>query len=187
MYNYLFDLKNEQFIEQFGINIPKKKYSDNTNINTSLMISSLTKITTNVSNNVMQSNIAKSSNALGAINSIFLSGIECDTINVSGIRQIANANLQSTTQVKQQSTSNISTDVSTNISKEISKSTDMDLKGLKADNDKAYNDFLNKNPGLEKLKCGYSLFASSKCKGLNYSLDQDIKRVFNLDLDVEVI
>ena len=67
-----------------------KNFENNQKINRSMTVNSLTKIFNDVANDVIQKNTSTASAAVGASNTIFMSGINCDTVIISGIRQTSN-------------------------------------------------------------------------------------------------
>lgn len=169
----------------------KKTFENNQKIDRSMVVNSLSKIFNNIANDIIQNNSVAASAAVGASNTIFLSGIKCDTINIIGNKQTSAADLQMQIQSKQSNTSTIASEITTNINKTIEKVGSTDLSKLQADNTKMLNDFMRATPGYDpnkaqKLagKCGGGgLFSfGNSCKvNTSYELDASVKNALDLD------
>jgi hypothetical protein len=170
-----------------------KNFENNQKINRSMMVESITKLVNNVSSDVIQKNSSTAASAAGASNTLWLSGVNCDDVVVSGVRQGAEA--QNTTLVKssQSNMSKISNEISTSIDKTIEKVGGTDLAALQAENTKQLNDFMKATPGYDpnkaqKLasKCpsggGSLISAGNKCNvDSSYELDASVKQALELD------
>jgi hypothetical protein len=133
MYNYTFNitnnklLKKEHNIESFTNNIEsfsdgtqniniRKSFDSNTKVDNSKLIDSINKIVSNVSNNVVQENVASSNISSGSSNRMILKDIGgCKDIIVSGVRQTASSTSSNITQSKQKSVNSIATNITNDI------------------------------------------------------------------------
>ncbi len=170
-----------------------KNFENNQKINRSMMVESITKLVNNVSSDVVQKNSSTAASAAGASNTLWLSGVNCDDVVISGVRQGAEA--QNTTLVKssQSNMSKISNEISTSIDKTIEKVGGTDLAALQAENTKQLNEFMNAMPGYDPNKAqklasqcpddSGSLFsAGNSCKvNSSYELDASVKQALDLD------
>ena len=183
MYNYIFNLKKRQ-IENFAKYDVTKKFEDNTKIDTSMMINSVQKIMSNVTNEIVQNNSATVANSAGASNTILFSNMDCSKeLNIDGINQSAESNVTSISDIKQENISNVANDISNNIKKEISKASSLDIQGLKSANNDEYEKFKKDTPGLPPpRKCTKLAFglASSCSGGGDYTLNDELKKSFEL-------
>ncbi len=169
-----------------------KSFENNQKINRSMMVESVTKLVNNVSQDVMQKNTSSAAAAAGASNTLMLSGINCDEIEISGVRQKAEATADVLVKSQQSNVSKISTEISTSIDKTIEKVGGTDLAALQAENTKQLNDFMKAMPGYDpdkaqKLasKCpkgGGLLSAGNKCDvSTEYELNASVKQALELD------
>jgi hypothetical protein len=172
----------------------KKNFENNQKINRSMTVNSLTKIFNNVANDVIQKNSAAAAAAVGASNTIFISGIKCETVRISGNRQVSATELDLKVKTQQASTSKVSSDIVTNINKTIEKVGGTDLAALQAENTKQFNDYMRgANPGYDPTKAQK---LASQCPGgggalvsgdntcnvkTSYELDGSIKNALELD------
>ncbi len=170
-----------------------KNFENNQKINRSMMVESITKLVNNVSSDVVQKNSSTAASAAGASNTLWLSGVNCDDVVISGVRQGAEA--QNTTLVKssQSNMSKISNEISTSIDKTIEKVGGTDLAALQAENTKQLNDFMNAMPGYDPNKAqklasqcpddsGSLISAGNKCNvNSSYELDASVKQALDLD------
>lgn len=173
--------------------VVKKNFENNQNIDRSMVVNSITKLVNDVSNDVIQRNTATASSAVGSSNTIWLSNIKCDTVNISGIRQGAKATLEQQVSASQSNTNKIVNEISSNIDKKIEKVGATDLAKLQAENTKQLNDYMNVIPGFEpdkaqKLasKCPNTkagLFSVGNTCNVNnsYELDSSVKQFLNID------
>ena len=171
----------------------KKNFENNQKIDTSMVVNSLTKLINNVSNDVLQKNTSSATAAIGASNTIFISGIQCNTINISGIRQTSEADLETQVVSQQSNSSNVATNITSTIDKTIEKIGGLDLGALELANTNQLNDFMKSTPGYDpnkaqKLasKCpsdSGSLFSvGNKCNiSTSYDLDSALKQKLELD------
>ena len=170
----------------------KKSFENNQKINRSMTVESLSKIFNNVATQVIQKNSSSAAAAVGASNTIFISGVKCETVRISGNRQVSAAELQLQVNAQQSNTSNIATEISTNIDKTIEKVGSTDLDKLQAENTKELNDYMSAMPGYDpnkalKLasKCprgGGLISARNKCNiNTSYELDSSVKQALDLD------
>ncbi len=169
-----------------------KSFENNQKINRSMMVESVTKLVNNVANEVMQKNTSSAAAAAGASNTLMLTGINCDEIEISGISQKATATADVLVKSQQSNVSKISTELSTTIDKTIEKVGQTDLAALQAENTKQLNDFMKAMPGYDpdkaqKLasKCpkgGGLLSAGNKCDvSTEYELNASVKQALDLD------
>ena len=169
-----------------------KNFENNQKINRSMMVESVTKLVNNVTQDVMQKNTATAAAAAGASNTLMLSGIDCDEIEISGIDQNSQANVDVLVKSQQANISKISTEISTSIDKTIEKVGATDLAALQAENTKQLNDFMNAMPGYDPNKAqkmasqcpeGGSLFsAGNSCDvSSEYELNSSVKQALELD------
>jgi hypothetical protein len=132
-----------------------------------MAVESLSKIFNNVASEVIQKNSTSAAASIGASNTMFISGIKCET-------------------------SNISNEISTTIDKTIEKVGATNLAELQAENTKQLNDYMGAMPGYDpnkaqKLtsKCpdgGSFISVGNKCNVNNsYELDSSIKQTLDLD------
>jgi hypothetical protein len=170
-----------------------KNFENNQKINRSMMVESITKLVNNVSQDVMQNNTAAAAASAGASNTLILSNINCDQVEVSGINQTASANVDVLVKSQQANTSKISSEISTSIDKTIEKVGATDLAGLQAENTKQLNDFMKAMPGFDPNKAqnmasscptggGSLISAGNKCDvKSSYELDASVKQSLDLD------
>ena len=169
-----------------------KNFENNQKINRSMMVESVTKLVNNVSQDVMQKNSVAAAASVGASNTIMISGVNCDEIEISGINQNAKAVADLLVKSKQSNASKISTEISTNIDKTIEKVGATDLAALEAENTKQLNDYMNTMPGYDPNKAqklasqcpeGGSLFsAGNSCDvSSEYELNASVKKSLDLD------
>lgn len=170
-----------------------KSFENNQKINRSMMVESITKLVNNVSSDVVQKNSSTAASAAGSSNTLWLSGVNCDDVVISGIRQGAEATNQTLVKSAQSNMSKISNEISTSIDKTIEKIGSTDLAALQAENTKQLNDFMNAMPGYDpnkaqKLasKCpddsGSLISAGNKCNvSTSYELDASVKQSLDLD------
>ena len=170
-----------------------KNFENNQKINRSMMVESITKLVNNVSQDVMQNNTAAAAASAGASNTLILSNINCDQVEVSGINQTASANADVLVKSQQANTSKISSEISTTIDKTIEKVGATDLAGLQAENTKQLNDFMKAMPGFDPNKAqnmasscptggGSLISAGNKCDvKSSYELDASVKQSLDLD------
>ncbi len=170
-----------------------KNFENNQKINRSMMVESITKLVNNVSSEVVQKNSSTAASAAGASNTLWLSGVNCDDVVISGVRQGAEAQNQTLVKSSQSNMSKISTEISTSIDKTIEKVGGTDLAALQAENTKQLNDFMKEMPGYDpnkaqKLasKCpsggGSLISAGNKCNvSTSYELDASVKQALDLD------
>ena len=170
-----------------------KNFENNQKINRSMMVESVSKLVNNVSQDVMQNNTATAAASAGASNTLMLSGINCDEVEVSGVKQGASANVDILVKSQQANTSKISSEISTSIDKTIEKVGATDLAGLQAENTKQLNDFMKAMPGFDPNKAqnmasscptggGSLISAGNKCDVNSlYELDASVKQALDLD------
>jgi len=170
-----------------------KNFENNQKINRSMMVESITKLVNNVSSDVVQKNSSTAASAAGASNTLWLSGVNCDDVVISGVRQGAEAQNVTLVKSSQSNMSKISTEISTTIDKTIEKVGATDLEALQAENTKQLNDFMKAMPGYDpnkaqKLasKCpsggGSLISAGNKCNvNSSYELDASVKQALDLD------
>ena len=170
-----------------------KNFENNQKINRSMMVESISKLVNNVSQDVMQNNTAAAAASAGASNTLILSNINCDEVEVSGIDQSASANADVLVKSQQVNTSKISSEISTTIDKTIEKVGATDLAGLQAENTKQLNDFMKAMPGFDPNKAqnmasscptggGSLISAGNKCDvKSSYELDASVKQSLDLD------
>ncbi len=170
-----------------------KNFENNQKINRSMMVESITKLVNNVSSDVVQKNSSTAASAAGASNTLWLSGVNCDDVVISGVRQGAEAQNQTLVKSSQSNMSKISNEISTSIDKTIEKVGGTDLAALQAENTKQLNDFMKAMPGYDpnkaqKLasKCpsggGSLISAGNKCDvSSSYELDASVKQALDLD------
>jgi hypothetical protein len=170
----------------------KKSFENNQKINRSMTVNSLSKIFNNVATEVIQKNSASASSAIGASNTIFISGVNCETVRISGNRQVSAAELQMQVLQKQSNTSKVTTEISTTINKTIEKVGGTDLAQLQAENTKQLNDYMNAMPGYDPNKAqklasqcpsgGGLISAGNTCNvSTSYELDGTVKQALDLD------
>lgn len=170
-----------------------KNFENNQKINRSMMVESITKLVNNVSSDVVQKNSSTAASAAGASNTLWLSGVNCDDVVISGVRQGAEAQNVTLVKSSQSNMSKISNEISTTIDKTIEKVGGTDLAALQAENTKQLNDFMSAMPGYDpnkaqKLasKCpddsGSLISAGNKCNvSSSYELDASVKQALDLD------
>jgi hypothetical protein len=171
----------------------KKSFENNQRINHSMTVNSLSKIFNNIATDVIQKNSVAASSAVGASNSIFISGIKCETVKISGNKQKSVATLQMEVQTKQKNTNKISNDITTTINKTIEKVGTVDLAKLQSDNTNQLNEFMKATPGYDPDKAhklgsscpsntGGLFSVGNKCDvNSKYELDASIKQSLDLD------
>jgi uncharacterized membrane protein YgcG len=166
----------------------KKTYENNQKINRSMQVESTNKLFNDVANDVVQSNLASSAAAAGALNSIDLHGVKCDNIKISNINQDASAVFTLISEQKQKQISTISSDIATSIDKKIEKAGGTDIGELQANNLKQMNDFMNATPGYDpdaagRIAGGVSNIGFGNTTNVNnsYSLDANVKSALDLD------
>ena len=170
----------------------KKNFENNQKINRSMTVESLSKLVNNIVTDVVQNNSVNALAAVGASNSIFISGIKCETIRISGIKQISDSELQVQVKTQQSNTSKVATDISTNINKVIEKAGGTDLAALQSENTKQLNDYMKAMPGYDPNKAqklasecpgGGSLISAGNTCNVNtsYELDTALKQALDLD------
>ncbi len=170
----------------------KKNFENNQKINRSMTVDSLSKIFNNVASDVIQKNSVLAAAAIGASNTIFISGVKCETVRISGNKQLSTAELELQVKTQQANTSKVSTEISTGINKTIEKIGGTDLAALQAENTKQLNDYMSAMPGYDpnkaqKLasKCpsgGGLISAANSCNvNTSYELDGSVKQALDLD------
>jgi hypothetical protein len=176
-----------------------KKFENNQNINRSMLVESITKLVNNVSSDVIQKNSSTAASAAGSSNTLWLSGVKCDDVVISGVRQGAETQNQTLVKSSQSNMSKISNDISTNIDKIIEKVGSTDVGALQTENNNQLNNFMKDIPGYDpnkaqKLasKCpgdSASLFSTSNnCKAnTSYELDASVKQALELDESFKII
>ena len=116
------------------------------------MIDSINKIVSNVSNNVVQENIASSNISSGASNRMIFKDIGgCRNITFSNIKQTASSTGISSTQSKQTSINTIATNITNDIYKDVNFSTETNYDELNSN--KELDAFLDKNQDIPKPIC----------------------------------
>ena len=170
-----------------------KNFENNQKINRSMMVESITKLMNNVSSDVVQKNSSTAASAAGSSNTLWLSGVNCDDVVISGVRQGAEATNQTLVKSSQANMSTISNEISTTIDKTIEKVGATDLGALQAENTKQLNDFMNAMPGYDPNKAqklasqcpddsGSLISAGNKCNvSTSYELDATVKQALDLD------
>ena len=202
MFNQIINLKSKpKIIEHLSVdnttNINDKtkvtkNFENNQKINRSMMVESITKLVNNVSQDVMQKNTSSAAAVAGASNTLMLSGIKCDEINITGITQKAEATADVLVKSQQSNISKISTEISTSIDKTIEKVGSTDLAALQAENTKQLDAFMKAMPGYDpnksqKLasKCpddGGLLSGGNKCNvSSEYELNASVKQALDLN------
>jgi hypothetical protein len=175
MFDVIINLKKNQghnkVKEHFGSKFTKikKTFKDNKKINVSTNIESLNKIINNVSNDVAQKNSAQISALAGASNTMLFTGIDCDTIDISGINQTAVGSVAVSADIQQSNSSTISTTISTTIEETITKASSTDLAALEAPSNDALSELM-----------GSSLPDYNPAKA-NYNIDKSVKKYLELD------
>ncbi len=171
----------------------KKSYENNQKIDRSMVVNSLTKLINNIANDVVQKNASNAAAAVGASNTVFLSGITCDTVTISGIRQQSQSDLSIQVKSQQSNASKVSNEIKTNIDKTISKVGNTDLAKLQAANTQQLNDYMNAMPGYDPDKAqklasqcpsdsGSLISAGNTCNvSTSYELDGTVKQKLELD------
>jgi hypothetical protein len=172
----------------------KKTFETNQKIDRSMVVNSLNKLVNNVSNDVIQKNTAIASSAVGASNLINISGIQCDEVVITGIRQKADATSQTQVKMAQSNASKISTEISNSIDKTVEKIGNTDIGKLDAQNNKDLEEFSKRVPEFNPNKaqqlasnCPKSDDASlvsvgNKCNvQTSYELDETVKKALELD------
>jgi hypothetical protein len=190
--DFLFDGGSEKNIKD-STKI-KKTFENNQKIDRSMMVSSLTKLFNNISNDVIQKNSASAAAAAGAGNTMFIRNVECDEINITGVKQNAQVIVQQQIQSQQVNVSKISNEISSSIDKTIEKVGYTDLEALQAENTKQLNELMSQTPGYDpdkahkmsstcsKDECKSLVCTGNKCDiGTSYELDQSIKQSLGLD------
>ena len=127
----------------------KKSFENNTKINSSMLVDSITKLVNNVSSDVVQKNSTSAASAVGSSNTLSFSDIDCDEINLSAIRQTAEASSTTHVQASQSNMSKISNEISSTIDKTIEKVGGTDLAAFEAANTKQLNDYMQATPGYD--------------------------------------
>lgn len=175
MFDVIINLKKYQnqncVKEHFGAKFTrvKKTFEDNKKINRSTNIESLSKIINNVANDVAQKNSAQISAIAGASNTMLFTGIDCDTIDISGINQTASASVNLSADVQQSNSSTISTTISTSIEESITKAGSTDIAALEAPSNDALSQLMGSSlPGYNPAKA-------------NYDIDESVKKYLELD------
>jgi len=170
-----------------------KNFENNQKINRSMMVESVTKLVNNVAQDVMQKNTAVAAAAAGASNTLMLSGVNCDEVEISGVKQGAKSNVDLLVKSQQSNTSKISTEISTSIDKTIEKVGATDLAALQAENTKQLNDFMKAMPGYDPNKAqnlaskcpkggGSLISAGNSCDvDSSYELNASVKQSLELD------
>jgi hypothetical protein len=210
MFAKIINIKNFKLNEKFTDNemitinnksVIKRSFENNQNIDTSLAVTSLTKLTNNVVNDVVQNNSAIASSAVGALNSLWLSGVECETINLDGIKQSTEAENQSLMKITQSNVSKISTDISSSIDKNIQSTGGPVLNEYEAKSNDALNKFAAEIPNFDPAKaqsmvaademCPASLLgtSSTECNGKvnsSFKLDESVRNYLKLDQSFKI-
>jgi hypothetical protein len=168
-----------------------KNFENNQKIDKSMVVNSLSKIFNNIANDVIQANTAIASNAVGASNTLFISGVKCDTVRISGNKQLSSADVEFKVKTQQDNISKVSTEIVTNINKTIEKIGSTDLAKLQASNTKLLNDFMGSMPGYDPTSAhkmaggcsGSSLISiGSNCSvNSSYDLNSTLKQKLDLD------
>jgi hypothetical protein len=171
----------------------KKSFENNQKINRSMLVDSVTKLVNNVSSDVVQKNSSSAASAVGSSNILSIANIQCDYVEISDVRQDAQAVNQTSVTSSQMNMSKISNDISSTIDKTIEKVGGTDLAGLEAENTKQLNDYMKAMPGYDpaaalKLAAegcpGSSSFLSvgNTCNvKTSYDLDGSVKKALDLD------
>jgi hypothetical protein len=170
----------------------KKNFENNQKINRSMTVDSLSKIINNIVTDVVQKNSANAAAAVGASNSLFISGIKCETVHISGIKQVSESELKLQVKTQQSNTSKVSTEISTNINKIIEKAGATNLAALQSENTKQLNDYMKAMPGYDPNKAqklasqcpsgGSLISVGNKCDvNSSYELDSSVKQSLDLD------
>jgi hypothetical protein len=158
-----------------------------------MLVDSVTKLVNNVSSDVVQKNSSSAASAVGSSNILSIANIQCDYVEISGVRQDAQAVNQTSVTSSQMNMSKISNDISSTIDKTIEKVGETDLAGLEAENTKQLNDYMKAMPGYDpaaalKLAAegcpGSSSFLSigNTCNvNTSYDLDGSVKKALDLD------
>ena len=171
-----------------------KNFEDNQKINQSMIIKSITKLVNNVSQYVIQNNISTAAAVAGASNTLILSNINCDEVEVSAVfGGHKPSNQEILVKSQQVNISKLSTEISTLIDKTIEKVGATDLAVLQAENTKQLNDFMKAMPGFDPNKAqilssscltrgGSLISAGNKCDVNSlYELDASVKQALDLD------
>jgi hypothetical protein len=197
MFNSVINIKKikESFADNNTINIGgkyviKKTFENNQNIDISAAITSLTKLTNTVVNDVVQNNTAIASSAVGASNEIWLSGIECQKISISNVKQKSKAVNKSNINIIQSNTSKLTTEITNSIDKKIETSGKIDTNKLKANNTELLKKF-NLNPDdIQSIKnddkCKMTLIHIGDCIETSFELDTTLKETLKLDQSFKV-
>jgi hypothetical protein len=189
-----FAVDNEHFTDTFPINnniIQKRTFENNQNIDSNMAITSLTKLTNNIVNSVVQNNAAEASAAVAALNSMWLSGVECETITLNNINQSSNAQSQTNIQITQSNINKISSSVTSTIDKTIQTNGGTDINTLQAPMNDALKDYAKTIPNFNSATsqnmtgaCSSSILNTANCptgQNNNFTLDSSIKNYLKLD------
>lgn len=170
-----------------------KNFENNQRINRSMAVESITKLINNIASDVIQKNTASAASAVSASNTIWLQGINCDEVVITGINQKGTVISDTQIKIQQSNKSKISNEISTNIDKTIEKIGATDLNELEATNTKMLNEFMGAMPGYDPNKAQQLASKCSKgedsmisianeCKVSNeYNLNESVKKTLDLD------
>jgi hypothetical protein len=170
----------------------KKSFENNQKINRSMTVDSLSKIFNNVATEVIQKNSTSAAAAIGASNTLFISGVKCETVRIAGNRQVSASQLELQVKSQQSNTSKVTNEITNTINKTIEKIGATDLAALQAENTKQLNDYMSAMPGYDPNKAqklasecpsGGGLISGGNTCNVNtsYELDGSVKQALDLD------
>lgn len=127
----------------------KKNIDIKTNINRETVVNSLNKLVNDVVNEVAQKNSVDIINTVAASNRLQMSGIECDTIVISGNKQSSRARSRTIAKVKQKQENKLTSNISNSIKKKITNSLPSNTNEIQNKNNEMINQFRKSVPGLK--------------------------------------
>ena len=184
---YNLNSKKELIIEHglFDIGTSSTKsatnFESNKKVNNELLDKSTSKLFSNITSKVMQTNSADAAAAVGSTNTIWLNGVKCKNIVISGVDQTSTSKATVTSNSKQDSTTNVSSEITNSISKKMSSSGDInfnDIDKYEAPNIQKLKTYMSGNP-LFNLANALA-FGSINPKE-TITIDNSMKSALNLD------
>ena len=169
---------NSKNIERFSTT---SSFETNKKVNNDLFDQSTSKIFSNVTSKVIQNNATSTAAAVGSTNTVWLNGIKCKNIVITGIDQTSTAKAAVTSESRQEATSNVSSEITNAITKKIS-STDaiksIDIDKYDAPNIQQLKSYMSSDPLFDIDKA--LSFGSINQNNVS-TLDNSMKKAFNLD------
>jgi hypothetical protein len=173
-----------QLLEGMTTTSSSASFSSNKKVNNELFDKTTSKLFSNVTSNVIQSNTADTAGAVGSTNTIFLNGVKCRNIRITDVSQDSTSKATVSSQTRQKSTSNVSSEITQSITKKITSSSnirDTDLSKYDAPNITKLKQYMPPQTDLDKILSFGSIDPNTTA-----TIDNTMKQAFNLDANFQI-